>query len=63
MDMKKTVCNCHEVTIGQIADAIENGADSLEKVQEATSAGTGCGGCVDYLTNVVEELLTDAQNK
>lgn len=57
MQMDKTVCFCHDVTIQQISDAIDKGAKNLEEVQQATGAGTGCGGCVDHLTNVVEELL------
>lgn len=59
MNMKKTVCHCHNVTIQQIADAIEHGATSLEEVQKSTAAGTNCKGCVLHLTNVVEELLGD----
>lgn len=57
MNMDKIVCDCYEVTVQDIADAIEAGAETLEDVQEATSAGTGCGGCIEELTDIVEELL------
>ena len=43
MDKNAKVCYCFNVTIGDIAKAIEEGADSLSAVQLATKAGAGCG--------------------
>jgi NAD(P)H-nitrite reductase large subunit len=41
---------------------IANGADTLEKVQKSTSAGSGsCGG--RRCTPKIEELLEEYQNK
>lgn len=50
-----TVCYCNEVTLGEIRGAIEDGAGSLEDIQEATGACTGnmceeknpSGGCCE----------------
>lgn len=39
------LCNCFGVTITEVEEAIKNGADTVEKVGEVTSAGTGCGCC------------------
>ena len=50
------VCICKAVTEEVIVDAIKNGADTFEKVQEATEAGTGrcnAGRC----RKKIEELI------
>lgn len=60
MKMEKTVCNCYNVTIQDIADAIHNGASDLDQVKEVTSASTCCGACEEYLGSVVEELLRES---
>ena len=39
------ICNCFKVSKSTIEAAIANGADTVEKIGEATKAGTGCGGC------------------
>lgn len=58
MNMEKTICTCYGVTIQDVANAIENGASNLEEVMEETSAATCCGACEEYLSSVVDELLT-----
>lgn len=39
------ICLCKGITDEVIVEAIENGADTFEKVMEATGAGSGCGRC------------------
>ena len=39
------ICTCHRVTESVIKAAVAAGADSVEKIGEATKAGTGCGSC------------------
>lgn len=51
------ICTCYDVTVKDIKDAINNGASSLEEVEEATQAGTLCGACIGDLENLVKELL------
>lgn len=58
MNRDKIACNCHHVTYGQIVDAVRNGADTLEKVQEATHAGTGCGHCQDFIAVLIRDIKT-----
>lgn len=59
MDMEKIVCNCYGITNGTIKEAVENGADTLEKVQEATGAGTACGVCLDDIQRLVDEFAAE----
>ena len=56
-DMSEVVCTCLNVTVQDVADAINNGADSYEKVVDATGATTICGLCEDTVREVVDELL------
>ncbi|MCI9535955.1 MAG: (2Fe-2S)-binding protein [Lachnospiraceae bacterium] len=56
MKRDEIVCNCMGVTAGEIQDAIEGGASTVEEVQEATGAGTVCGGCLEEIQKMVEEL-------
>ncbi len=52
-----TICSCHNVSKGQIVDAVAGGCCSLADVKDATRASTGCGGCAALLKNVVDEEL------
>jgi NAD(P)H-nitrite reductase large subunit len=45
------------VTAGEIIDAINSGAGTIEEIQEATGAGTVCGGCISD----IEELLKNRE--
>ncbi|WP_300381967.1 (2Fe-2S)-binding protein [Clostridium sp.] len=50
------VCICKAVTEDVIVEAIKEGADTFEKVQEATDAGTGrCG--AGRCRGRIEELI------
>jgi len=41
----------------EIVKAIkENGLKTLEEVQEATDAGTGCGGCIPDIEDILKEI-------
>lgn len=59
MDLNKIVCNCMSVTNGDIKEAVYSGASTLEEVQEATGAGTVCGGCIDDVQRVVDFFTTE----
>ncbi|WP_193161553.1 nitrite reductase large subunit NirB [Microbulbifer hainanensis] len=52
-----TICSCHNVSKGQIVDAVQGGCCSLGEVKDATRASTGCGGCSALLKNVIDEEL------
>ncbi len=54
--MSETVCHCMNVDRDTIVKAIkEQNLTSVEDVQDATSAGTGCGGCVPDIEALLEE--------
>jgi len=57
MDKDEVVCTCFGVTVGQLQEAVDNGAKTFEEVQEATSVGTGCEACVDDVKEIVNQLL------
>ncbi|WP_163322760.1 nitrite reductase large subunit NirB [Draconibacterium mangrovi] len=50
-----SICSCENISKGQIMQAIEqDGAEALPLIKKCTKAGTGCGGCVPML----DDLLT-----
>lgn len=56
-EKNEIICHCQEVTYGTILKAIENGAHTVEAIQEATEAGITCGGCIEDLEEILEEEL------
>ncbi len=44
-DLDHTVCECFDVTLGELLEAIKNGNDTLEALMDETDAGTACGLC------------------
>lgn len=57
MDNNAVVCNCYNLTVQDLKNAIDNGAKSFEEVQAATKVGTGCNQCIDSTKSIVNELL------
>ncbi|MEN3272452.1 MAG: nitrite reductase large subunit [Actinomycetota bacterium] len=47
------VCSCNNVTAGDLGAAVADGAHDVPALKTCTSAGTGCGGCLP----MVDELL------
>ncbi|MBX3314031.1 MAG: nitrite reductase large subunit NirB [Actinobacteria bacterium] len=47
------VCSCENVSAGALLDAISEGCGSVADLKGATRAGTGCGGCVPIIEQVV----------
>lgn len=60
MNLDKTVCYCLNITNGDIKEAVENGARTLEEVQEKTGAGTACGACLDQIEVLVNHFTKEA---
>lgn len=63
MDLDKIVCNCLGVTNGMIKEAVDAGASSLEEVQEATSAGTACGACIEEVEHLIGQFVKERGEK
>ncbi|RTG91742.1 nitrite reductase [Thermus scotoductus] len=51
------VCQCENVTKGTIVEAIHLGARDIASLKKATKAGTGCGGCVGMMEDILKEEL------
>ncbi|MEV7756133.1 FAD-dependent oxidoreductase [Microbacterium sp. NPDC089180] len=48
-----TVCWCNGVSAGAIRDAVATGEPTVACVKATTRAGTGCGGCVGRITELL----------
>ncbi|MCS7068202.1 MAG: nitrite reductase large subunit NirB [Meiothermus sp.] len=51
------VCSCENVTKGALCQAIRSGCRDIASLKKATRAGTGCGGCVAMMGDVLKEEL------
>lgn len=47
-------CSCKNISIETVVEAVKNGADTLEKVREATGANTVCGRCSGLIQNIID---------
>jgi nitrite reductase (NADH) large subunit len=47
------ICSCEAVSKGTICGVVNDGATSLDTIKKCTKAGTGCGGCMP----MVKDLL------
>lgn len=57
MDNDEIVCNCMQITKGEIIEAIKNGnLKTIDEVGEATEAGTVCGSCQDDIEDILKEI-------
>ena len=52
------ICSCNNVTKGQICSAIqENNFTDVPSIKKCTKAGTGCGGCVPLVTDLLKSEM------
>jgi nitrite reductase (NADH) large subunit len=52
------ICSCEAVTKGQICHEItENGITTLNDIKKCTKAGTGCGGCVPMVKDLIQGTM------
>lgn len=56
MDRDQIICPCLDITAGQIMDAYEEGAKTVEAIKEVTGAGTVCGACLDEIEELIQSL-------
>ncbi|HEX6846525.1 MAG TPA: nitrite reductase large subunit NirB, partial [Chitinophagaceae bacterium] len=47
------ICSCEGVSKGQICTVVNEGIESVESIKKCTKAGTGCGGCVPMLKDLM----------
>jgi len=51
------LCSCFDVTKGKIAAAVADGYTTMGEIKAVTKAGTGCGGCLPLITQVLNSEL------
>ena len=51
------ICSCNNVSKGAIVDAVVDGCMQLGDLKTCTSAGTGCGGCLPMVTDILKATL------
>jgi nitrite reductase (NADH) large subunit len=54
------VCSCNNVSMGKICSAIASGVCTIGDLKSCTRAGTGCGGCVPMVTDILNSELKKA---
>ena len=54
------ICSCFDVTKGDLVKAINKGCHTVAALKAETKAGTGCGGCVPLITQVLNAELAKA---
>ena len=56
MENNDIVCNCMQITKGEIIEAIKAGnISTIEEVGDITEAGTVCGTCQDDIEEIINE--------
>jgi len=53
------VCTCNDVCRADICDAIKDGARDVAAIKKCTRAGSGCGGCVPVVTELLNSQLSE----
>ena len=48
------ICSCHDVSKGQVCQAVETGCTNMGMLKAETKAATGCGGCAALLKSVLD---------
>ena len=56
------ICSCESVSKGDICNAVIDGAETVDKLKSCTKAGTGCGGCVPMVKDLMVHTMK-AQGK
>ncbi len=58
-DLERNLCNCNEVLRIDVIKAIDEGADTLEKVRQKTYASDGNGCCKRQVQRLLDCLAED----
>lgn len=52
-----TICSCEGISKGNICEQVADGAETVDAIKKCTKAGTGCGGCVPMIKDLVLSTL------
>jgi len=59
-DPAAQICSCNNVSMEALCTAIDGGCGTLDELKSCTRAGTGCGGCVPLMTDILNTRLKQA---
>lgn len=51
------ICSCENVSKGDICNAVNSGCETVDAIKKCTKAGTGCGGCVPMLKDLMVHTM------
>ncbi|HEY4327366.1 MAG TPA: nitrite reductase large subunit NirB [Mucilaginibacter sp.] len=51
------ICSCEAVTKAAICSAVDGGVINIDGIKKCTKAGTGCGGCVPLVKDLISGTL------
>ncbi|OLY93140.1 assimilatory nitrite reductase (NAD(P)H) large subunit precursor [Cnuella takakiae] len=52
------ICSCEGITKGQICSSVtDGGCESVDAIKKCTKAGTGCGGCVPMIKDLMVHTM------
>jgi len=54
------ICSCENVNKGVIIAAFKDGAQTVAAIKKCTKAGTGCGGCVPLITDIINAQIKES---
>ncbi|WP_116496796.1 (2Fe-2S)-binding protein [Balneicella halophila] len=55
MQKVSIICNCSQVTLGEMHEAINAGAIRLEDIQKLTAVAMGCGRCSTQVKQILSK--------
>jgi len=56
------ICSCEAITKDTICSLVMNGTETLDGIKQCTKAGTGCGGCIPIVKDLIAGTMK-AQGK
>jgi nitrite reductase (NADH) large subunit len=51
------ICSCESVSKGTICNVVSDGCETVDAIKKCTKAGTGCGGCIPMLEDLMVHTL------
>lgn len=60
LDDGAQVCSCNNVSKGELCTKIRDGVSTVAELKTCTRVGTGCGGCVPLVTDILTSELKRA---
>lgn len=51
------ICSCEGISKDTICKKVEEGNETIEAIKKCTKAGTGCGGCIPMIKDLIVETL------